>query len=424
MTFAARAGITAHLRAMGVLLVSVMMLAAFVSACHARNVPETMSLSPERWRQDLAFLAAELPRRHKNAFHAVSHETFAAAVAELDARIPGLEGHEVVVEMLRLSAIVGDLHTMLKLPSAFRRYPFQLEWFEDELRITGAAEPYRAALGRRIVAIQGVGIGEVARRVRPLTPQAENQWTFLAVSPSLLVRPEVLHALGIIPRVGPVQLRVATEAGEEATFTIEPIASTPAPTLARLEAPPLYRQRPDENFWSAWLPEQKAVYVNFRGYDDFGGHARKLLAFIDAHPTRRIIIDMRNNTGGDFTKVREQLIPGLKSRGSAYAGGNLFVIIGRRTLSAAMTNAIDLKTELGAVLVGEPTGERPNSYQEGRDVQLPHSGLRLSYSTRYYRFLPRDEPAVMPDKPVRFTWERYRSGRDPALDLIAGLPLS
>jgi hypothetical protein len=40
------------------------------------------------------------------------------------------------------------------------------------------------------------------------------------------------------------------------------------------------------------------------------------------------------------------------------------VIIGGRTFSAAMTNAIDFRKETKAILVGEPAGERPNGYQE------------------------------------------------------------
>ena len=65
--------------------------AAAVTAWLARPVPERTDLGAGEWRQDLAFIARELPRRHANAFHHLSQHDFARAVADLDARIPALE---------------------------------------------------------------------------------------------------------------------------------------------------------------------------------------------------------------------------------------------------------------------------------------------------------------------------------------------
>lgn len=58
-------------------------------------------------------------------------------------------------------------------------------------------------------------------------------------------------------------------------------------------------------------------------------------------------------------------------------------VIGRNTLSAAMTNAADFLKETNAILVGEPTGARPNGWQEKGQFTLPNSHLVVSVSTRY-----------------------------------------
>jgi hypothetical protein len=88
-----------------------------------------------------------------------------------------------------------------------------------------------------------------------------------------------------------------------------------------------------------------------------------------------------------------------------------------------MTNAADLRRELRAVLVGEPTGGRPNQYQEGDNFTLPHSRFQVSVATRYYRFQAEDTPGVLPDHYVAPTWDDYRSGRDPLLEWILARPL-
>ena len=46
--------------------------------------------SKEKWREDLGYLAAELPKRHKNAFHRISRSNWDQLVADLDLRISSL----------------------------------------------------------------------------------------------------------------------------------------------------------------------------------------------------------------------------------------------------------------------------------------------------------------------------------------------
>jgi hypothetical protein len=47
---------------------------------------------------------------------------------------------------------------------------------------------------------------------------------------------------------------------------------------------------------------------------------------------------------------------------------------------------------------------------------LPNSGLRVSYSIRYYRFQDEDTPGVLPEHYATPSFADYRAGRDPALE--------
>ncbi len=51
-------------------------------------------------------------------------------------------------------------------------------------------------------------------------------------------------------------------------------------------------------------------------------------------------------------------------------------------------------------------------------MTLPNSRLALSYSTKYYKFLEEDSPAVMPDKRMDPDWADFRGGRDAVMDWI------
>jgi hypothetical protein len=96
-------------------------------------------------------------------------------------------------------------------------------------------------------------------------------------------------------------------------------------------------------------------------------------------------------------------------------GDVLFVLIGREMFSAAMTNAADLKLCTNVTLVGEPIGERPNSYQEPRFFSLPNSHLRVGVSTEFYRTVPGDPEALTPNVLQPPTWMRFAHGEDDAL---------
>jgi hypothetical protein len=116
------------------------------------------------------------------------------------------------------------------------------------------------------------------------------------------------------------------------------------------------------------------------------------------------------------------LIEPIKRRPAINQKGRLFVVVGRATFSAAMVNAIDFRKQTNAILVGEPIGERPNSYSENDEMTLPNSKLVVSYSTRYYKFVDEDVPAVMPDVRIDATWADFRLGRDAVIDWILARP--
>ena len=165
-------------------------------------------VTPEQWRQDLAWLAKKLPDKHGNAFHQVSRADFETAVARLDERIPDLERHEVLVELGRIVALVGDGHTELWLPqeaTGFRRLPIAAGYFGGELYVFAAQPDHVELLGSRIVAIGGVPVEQAYERVVPLIGR-DNEYEYLRSAPVYLMSPEILAAVGITPatdEVGP-----------------------------------------------------------------------------------------------------------------------------------------------------------------------------------------------------------------------------
>jgi C-terminal processing protease CtpA/Prc len=147
--------------------------------------------------------------------------------------------------------------------------------------------------------------------------------------------------------------------------------------------------------------------------------AGRVLEDIDRRAPRAVIIDLRGNGGGD-SSVLDPLLSGLRARPSLAQSGRLFAFIGNSTFSSALMNAISLKRQNGAILVGEPTGGKPNGYGEVRSFNLPNSGLPVSYSTKFFSSWPDGDPeSLFPDIGAAVSSTDYREGRDPAMEAVA-----
>ena len=125
------------------------------------------------WREDLRFMAEEMPRRHRNLFHTMTRAQFEAAVAALDAKIPSLERHQIIVEMARIAAMAGDGHTNVaptRDPKiGFRTYPIRLYLFRDGLYVRAADAAHADLVGGKVIRIDP-RTKEIDRTVRLANP--------------------------------------------------------------------------------------------------------------------------------------------------------------------------------------------------------------------------------------------------------------
>jgi hypothetical protein len=380
----------------------------------------------EKWREDLRHLAAELPKKHKNAFHQISREQFEKLVAELDAKIPAQSDEEIILGMSRIVARIGDGHTALHWGWTFPQVPMRLFWFGRELRVVQVAKEFPRLNGARLVKIGGVSVERIYEQAREYISQGESEQFVLEVSSYRLTYPVFLKVLGLTKVKDKAVYEFVDLKGKR--FSLEMRArprSEKTEWIVPFKTAPLYLQNAGEPLTFEYLKEAKTVYVNFRWYPrraDFRKFSRELFDFIDQAQVEKLVFDLRQNGGGDFTRGRDFFIKPLKERRKFLEGGRLFVITGRETYSAGMANAADFRNDLKAILVGEPTGARPNGYQENRGFSLPNSRLPVSYSIEFYKFSAADTPGILPDRRIEPDWKSYLAGRDPVLEWILAYP--
>ena len=393
------------------------------------------------WREDLSYMAKQMQSTHKNLYHSTSAASFEALVAKLNDRIPSLTRSEVIVEMAKIVAAVGDGHTNIyptRDPKiGFHTLPIQFTFFGNQLYVRGALPEQRALLGARVLRIGNRSTDDAYAAAKTMIGH-ENEGGARYWAQYLLAMPEVLEALHVTSRVEDVPLTLHDGHGQE-QVVLHPAA--PVEIMSGDISTLFYRRKgwldvrdlspgPDP----LWLRHIDVpfhfehagdlLYVQINQVSNSPGvtmaqFAQSLHDEISATGPDKVAIDLRQNRGGDSTLI-VPLIRSIIQSETIDRNGHLFGIIGPATFSAAqnLTDALEKYTNI--LFVGEPTGSKGNTFGDSRKIVLPNSGITVRVAIYYWQdWHPMDKrDATTPQIPAPLTMEAYRQKVDPALDAI------
>jgi tetratricopeptide (TPR) repeat protein len=410
-------------------LILIFILAASVTVCGASRTDE--------WREDLQYLAKELPLKHPNAFHAVSRDDFQSAVTKLDKQIPDMTRNQILVSLMRIVSMIGDGHTSLSPlyePSiGFHYFPVELYLYKDGLFVQKAAPEYKELAGARVLSIGNATVEQALQAVSTLIPH-ENDMGIRAFGPLYMDMPEVLHALGLTTDDESARFVFEingkrVEKTLHSAGTIIPMHSGgPINTVgwnnASVGRTPLYLKERLNPYRYEFLPDSGTLYVQYnqvRDKDDepVAAFCNRVFTFVESHDVEKFILDVRLNHGGN-NYLNKPLLLGLIQSRKINQRGKLFVVIGRGTFSAAQNLVNEIEKYTNAIFVGESTAENVNFYGDHEPITLPHSKITVMVSTLWWQNMdPRDHrKATNPQIAVELTSDDYKNGIDPALETI------
>jgi hypothetical protein len=376
-------------------------------------------LTTAQWHEDLTFFATQLTSLHPDAFANTPKPKFDAAVAELDGKLDHLNPDEIYVGLDRIANLIGDGHTYVDFPPDSANLPLDIMRFGADSRIDMVAPGYERALGTRIVAIQDTPLASARELAATATPVAETTGLRDRRIDAHLTIGMMLHGLGVTPSRDSARYLLADDDGKQFTMDFKALAPGERPKWIHAVSPlPLAEQPLDGSAACTYLRPANTLYCNVGMILQLEKPSQQMLELIQLEHPAKVVIDLRQNGGGDYNLGLQYLIRPLAEDKSINRKGHLFVLIGPDSFSAAMSNAAQFRTMTRAILVGEPIGERPNTYQEPREFTLPNSRLVVRYSTRFYRFAGGPENIIAPDKQVVPSWTDYKAGRDDALEWI------
>lgn len=360
----------------------------------------------------------------------------------------------------RMVALADNGHSRVHPGPLSRRnnhLPCHFYRFADGYYVLRARPACADLLGARVAALDGRPVDEVAGRMYEYFGGPRNHYDQFA-SVFFFESPALLHAAGLADAADRLRVRAILRDGSEREMPL--VADLPDADAPRAYSDEyLSPRRIDKEAadWAALLPADAELPLFLRDYatpfrsmplDDPGVHYVQLRSnsdepghpigeFLDrveqdirARKPRVVVLDLRLDQGGNFTKTASFMkrLPAL-----AASIEHVYALTSAWTFSAGNVSLALLKQHgAGKVtVVGEPVGDRIRIWAEGGTLVLPNSKLAIGYATGLhdYRrscfgepgcfwimaFYPMQVQSLLPDVRVDYTFDDYAHLRDPVL---------
>ena len=389
-------------------------------------------LSAKQRQEDLDFLYEKvLAGFHPDAFANTPESEFLALKAEIEGRLETETDTEFLLDLMRLTALVGDSHTSVSLGGLadFRGYPFSLVRRGESWYLSAAAPEDEDLLCQEVTLLAGKPVEEVIEAYGTL---------FASDNPVHLRRSfrqacnvaDIYEYLGLVEAGKP--LAVTLKGGK--ALSLEPMGMEEMNKLEIARIAGLIKGQPEtaaaDAYYFAKPLTEDAYYIQYNTcqeaedlpMEDFAALVAKDLK---AGDYSRVLLDLRNNGGGSDGVIW----PLLERLRLAMDGGcELVGLIGEGTFSSALINAVEIQ-EMGGVLAGEPAGGSVCHFGAVKTFQLPNSKVRGQVSSKYIDLntlldaaAGRGVEALEPDVLVYQTLEDTLNGKDTTVDWLLAHP--
>lgn len=367
---------------------------------------KSQNLTKEQLKQDLDSFRIKLPINHKNLFAKITPKEFEEKINKVEKKLPNLSKEEFEVELAKIIKQVGDEHTMV-IPKIINIFPIDIDFFKEGIYYT--SKNSNNFEYEKIKSIGNKDISEVIEKFKTVIPN-ENEYYFKTIFLSFVKFPDYLNGLKINNNLSEIKLN------EELT-----IQSIPRNNYIPIKNTNLLRFSKSDNYWFKYMEDKNILYINYSKCNEikeypFSQFTYDIFKIIENKDVKTIVIDLRENGGGNSAIIKPFLNK-LKDS-NLNDKEKLFVLIGRKTFSSALMNAITLKKDFNSTLIGEPTSGNINHYGEVRGIELPNTKTIIQYSTKYWENWKGKIGPLKPDVNIEYSFENYKNNIDEALEYI------
>ncbi len=437
------------------------------------------AIEPVKLREDLDFLLATIEKSHPNMYAYIDKIEFGALTAAAYAR---LDGPMQVGEFYRLVAPVvaairsghtlmlppGTAEYMRSVAAGGKVFILTLDCTSDHPVLMEYTSTSNLPIGGKVLSINGADAARMTARYARCAASEGKVSDRRSLSNFL---PVFLWA--DFGTENPLSVKMQLEDGTIEEYDLEPVTMKEAEKLRGVE-------KSLEDYSYRYLAEHGTGVINWRKFRErpgFQKFLRETFAEIQGKKVQTLVIDLRENGGGDsrlgrdmvdylydkpyteFSRFSVRISPLLREQQSGFIqmartllkgrepqdgelvsvegklvqqylsenplrfSGQVYVLIGPKTASSAVTFASMAKHYRIATLVGEETGDTTACYGDSLRFELPNSRLQCVVACKYFVNMGSREDlrGVLPDHEVKLTPSDSANGIDTVMQYILGL---
>lgn len=421
-----------------ILLLTLISFVFTVSACSKKNDVTTTdnreivlrndNTNEERnklLKEDIKYLKENLPKLHINMFTYITKEEFNKRMDELISNVDKLNNKKVFVNLNKIIASIGDAHTNISYWDGYA-YPLMFWIFDGKVYVINADASLSDMMYTEVVKIDGVDIKTIIDELTTLIPHENESWV-LSNLPNYLSRPVYMYGLDIIKNEEAIF--TVLKDGVEKDFTVPTLGYEENVNFVNQSSNDVILGTYEKYYDYEYMPEQKTIYFEYNVCDNmedlsFKDFNKELFKVIKENEVRKIIIDLRNNFGGN-SEILNPFTNELKKYIKSNPDVKVYTLVGRNTFSSGMFAIYRIKEAApDAISVGEPTGGALDCYGEIKSINLPNSQIPVWYSTKFFEFSKsfsyKNEgiTTFIPDVFCEATMKDYKNGVDTVLQYV------
>lgn len=378
----------------------------------------------EKMEKEVKYICENLEKKHINLYHSISKEEFKEKEDELIDELPNIENEsQYYFALSELITTLKDAHTRVGnndlVVKDSKLYGFNVDKFENSWILTGIGEGDKDKLGYEVKSINNVDINEIYNRTMNISPH-ENSYVLVNYFPSYIKVAELLKKIKVLDSADEdeLSLTLTDSNGNDVNIKVPSVEYNDISGLISLSSKvePMETEYLETiNYWNEKFSDD-VYYIQYNQCAE--SPTLKMSKFTDQvsndiknNEFKKVIIDLRYNGGGN-SEIIQPLYDELKKI-KDNKKFKVYILIGNKTFSSALLNANDAKEKLDAVLVGQPTGGNLNAYGEVKSFDLPYSGFRIDYCTKYFELAKGyDKDALYPDIESSIKIKDYINGVD------------
>lgn len=396
--------------------------------CLAGYSQQNINLSAGKWSEDIDFFVAQVKKVVPDSDDRIDQKEFDQKVRQLKSRLASYSTDQIILGLQELLTMTGDNGCTIYPFQEALNYPvlpIKTYWFGDGLYICDASDPYKAIVGQKLTAIGGVEVDRLFRQMHKVLPgdndhSKKRSFSLYAQIPAWLQTTEAAFT--------PEAIALSFASGKKETVqfgNVKEYIGLKRQLAGFRQLNPTSKKHEKDNYWMEYLPDKRLLFIQFINIRDndrgpsFRQFVNAIEKTLDSNPIDKVVIDNRYGGGGNGFKLKP-LTDLLQKHPKVSQKGQLFVLTSRATRGTVMelTSLLELNTK--AIIVGEPTGEGPNSVGDTRSIALPHSKVKVTLTHKFWPTSWKEDRrnSIQPHISVDYPFIEYNDKTDPWLDKV------